>query len=100
MTKKIRLILTFILLIVFGYIIIGEFTFPANVPANGIICDILPGDNWVRVNGDGTREPFTVPGRTDSDIVLETTLPDPLNRDYSVLCFRGMDMDIYIDGQL
>ena len=100
MTKKIRLILTFILLIVFGYIIIGEFTFPANVPANGIICDILPGDNWVRVNGDGTRVPFTVPGRTDSDIVLETTLPDPLNRDYSVLCFRGMDMDIYIDGQL
>lgn len=100
MTKKIRLILSIILLIVFGYIIIGEFTFPANVPANGIICDILPGDNWVRVNGDGTREPFTVPGRTDSDIVLETTLPDPLNRDYSVLCFRGMDMDIYIDGQL
>ena len=100
MTKKIRLILTFILLIVFGYIIIGEIAFPANVPINGNLCDILPGDNWVRVNGDGTREPFTVPGRTDSDIVLETTLPDPLNKDYSVLCFRGMDMDIYIDGQL
>ncbi|MBO4903880.1 MAG: response regulator, partial [Lachnospiraceae bacterium] len=100
MTKKIRLILSIILIIVFGYIITGQIAFPANVPVNGIICDILPGDNWVRVNDDGTKEPFTVPGKTDSDIVLETTLPDPLNRDYSVLCFRGMDMDIYINGEL
>lgn len=100
MTKKIRLFLSIILLIVFGYIIIGEITFPANVPINGNICDILPGDNWVRIMDDGTREAFDVPGRTDSDIVLETTLPDPLNKDYSVLCFRGMDMDIYINGEL
>ncbi len=98
--KKIRIILSVILLIVFGYIFAGELIFPANTPVNGNICDTLPGDNWYRVMSDGTRVPFEVPGRTDSDIILETTLPEKLNKDYGVLCFRGMDMEIYVDGEL
>ena len=73
--KKIRIILSIILLIVFGYIFAGEMFFPANTPINGNICDVLPGDNWFQVMPDGTRVRFVVPGRTDSDIVLETTLP-------------------------
>ena len=100
MTKKIRLCLSIILIAVFGYIIIGGIMFPQNVPKNGNICDILPGDKWVQVKSDGTRVPFTVPGRTDSDIVIETTLPREFKKDYAVLCFRGMDMDIYIDDEL
>ncbi len=100
MTKKIRYILSIILIMVFGYIIIGGLAFPQNVPVNGDKCDVLPGDAWVRIEDDGTRVPFTVPGRCDSDIVLETTLPQKFDRDYSVLCFRGMDMDIYINDEL
>ena len=72
---------------------------PANTPVNGNICDTLPGDKWVKVCPDGTKEPFTVPGRTDSDIVLETTLPIHLNKDYNVLCFRGMDMEVCVNGE-
>ena len=100
MTKKIRLCLSIILIIVFGYVIIGGITFPQNVPVNGDTCDVLPGDGWFCVKEDGTRIPFEVPGRTDSDIVLETTLPQTFDRDYSVLCFRGMGMDIYINDEL
>ena len=100
MIKKIRLCLSVILIIVFGYIIIGGIAFPQNTPVNGNVCDILPGDNWVRIMPDGTRVPFTVPGRADSDIVLETTLPEHFDKDYAVLCFRGMDMDISINDEL
>ncbi len=98
--KKIRLSLTVILLIVFGYIIIGSIAFPKNVPINGNICDILPGDKWVQITEDGSRIPFAVPGRTDGNIVLETILPEQFDKDYNILCFRGMDMDIYIGDEL
>ncbi len=72
---------------------------PANTPVNGDICDTLPGDRWEKIGPDGTREAFTVPGRTDSDIVLETTLPEQFKKDYNVLCFRGMDMEVFINGE-
>ncbi len=98
--KRIRIIISIILIIVFGYIFIGELVLPKNTPMNGNICDTLPGDNWYEVRRDGTRVPFKVPGRTDGEIVLETTLPTDFNKDYAVLCFRGMDMDIYINDEL
>ena len=98
--RKIRGFISIILLIVFGYILIGELVLPKNTPMNGNICDILPGDNWYEVKPDGTRVPYKVPGKTDGDIVLETTLPAEFNREYTVLCFRGMDMDIYINDEL
>ncbi|MBQ7706454.1 MAG: response regulator [Lachnospiraceae bacterium] len=98
--KRIRIIISIILIIVFGYIFIGELVLPKNTPMNGNICDTLPGDNWYEVKRDGTRVPFKVPGRTDGEIVLETTLPTDFNKDYAVLCFRGMDMDIYINDEL
>lgn len=98
--KVIQYILSAMVVLVFGYLIIGQFAFPANSPRNGDICETLPGDAWVEVKEDGTRVPFTVPGRTDGEITLETTLPDPLDKDMSALCFRGMDMEIYIDDEL
>ncbi len=98
--KIIRNALSIILIVVFGYILIGQFAFPKNAPMNGNLCDLLPGNRWVKVESDGTRVPFEVPGRTDGDITLETTLPEVFDRDYSVLCFRGMDMEISIDGRL
>ncbi len=98
--KKIRIALSVILILVFGYIFIGQLILPANVPMNGNICDVLPGDNWYEVKEDGSRVPFEVPGNTEGDIVVETTIPVQFDKDYSVLLFRGMDMDIYIDDEL
>ncbi|MBO4914916.1 MAG: response regulator [Oscillospiraceae bacterium] len=98
--KHIRTIVIVIIALVFGYIILGEFLFPDNVPRNGYICEELPGDKWVRILDDGTRVPFEVPGRTDGEITLETTLPDPMDSDVSAMWFRGMDMDIYVGGEL
>ena len=98
--KYIRIIMSVILVLVFGYILFGELLMPANSPRNGDICDILPGDGWVEVKADGSKVPFEVPGVTDGEITLETALPENMHRDADVLCFRGMDMDIYIDGEL
>ena len=98
--KYIKVILLVILILTFGYIFIGELAFPANVPSNGLECDVLSGDNWVEIKEDGSRVPFTVPGRCDGDITLETTLPETFKKEYSALWFRGMDMKIYIDGKL
>ncbi|MBE7002979.1 MAG: hypothetical protein E7425_01670, partial [Ruminococcaceae bacterium] len=98
--KHIRTVVIAIIASVFGYIFLGQLLFPANAPRNGYLCEELPGDAWVRVMDDGTRVPFAVPGRTDGEITLETTLPDPLDKDASALWFRGMDMDIYVDGTL
>ncbi len=98
--KIIKYILSAILIIVFGYIFIGQMAFPENRPMNGNICDELPGDKWVEIKEDGTRVPFEVPGRTDGNITLETTLPESFNREYTVLCLRGMDMKVYINDEL
>ena len=98
--KAVRNTLSVILILVFGYIFIGELVLPANSPMNGNICDTLPGDKWFEVKNDGSRVPFSVPGTTDGDITVETTLPSEFNPEYTVLCFRGMDMDIYIDDEL
>ena len=98
--KAVRYTLSVILIIVFGYILIGEIIFPANTPINGNICDTLPGDQWVEIREDGTRVPFEVPGNTDGDITVETRLPEVINPDCTALCFRGMDMDIYIGDEL
>ena len=98
--KYIKLALTFIVIIVFGYIFLGEILFPANVPANGYICEMLPNDNWYEVKEDGTRAKIEIPGKTDHDITLETVLPEHLDRDISAMWFRGMDMTIYVDGEL
>ena len=98
--KGIRIALSIIGIIVFGYIIIGQIFMPYNVPSLGAVCDTLPSDNWYLVKEDGTKEPFSVPGKADSDIVVETTLPEDIGREKDALCLRGMDMEIYIDGVL
>ena len=98
--KKIRIALSIILVIIFGYIFIGQFSFPKNAPMNGNICRELPGDKWVQVMPDGSKVPFIAPGRTDAEITLETEVPADFDRDYDVLCFRGMDMDVFIGGEL
>ena len=98
--RYIKYALSIMLILVFSYIIIGQLALTANVPVNGNICMTLPGDAWYEVKPDGTRTPFTVPGKTDRDIVLETTLPEHFDRDVAVLCFRGTDMRVYINDVL
>ncbi len=98
--KYIKIALSVIIVLVFGYIIIGEFAFPNNTPHVGFLCEMLPCDNWVQIKEDGTKEPFELPGRADGDIVIETTLPAEIDKDMTTMCFRGMDMRVYVDGEL
>nr|MCR5356283.1 hypothetical protein [Lachnospiraceae bacterium] len=98
--KYIKYALSVMLILVFLYIIVGHLAFTPNRPLNGNICMTLPGEGWYEVMRDGTKRPFYVPGKTDSDIVLETTLPAQIDKDICVLCFRGTNMLIYIDDEL
>ncbi|MCR5784719.1 MAG: hypothetical protein K6G40_03625 [Eubacterium sp.] len=98
--KTIRITISVIILIVVCYIVIGQFSFPANVPSVGGYCEELDGSAWFIINEDGSKEQFLLPGRADSDIILETTLPDDVGREKSNLCFRGMGIKVYIDGEL
>ncbi|MBO4394792.1 MAG: response regulator [Eubacterium sp.] len=97
--RYIKTALAIIVIMVFGYIILGEIHFPANVPENGNICETLSGE-WFEVHDDGTRTPIEVPGRTDSAITIETKLPEHLDKDVSAMWFRGMDMKIWVGGEL
>jgi signal transduction histidine kinase/CheY-like chemotaxis protein len=97
--KYVRIALSVMLVLVFGYIVIGEFAFPFDSPHSGFRCERLP-VSWTKVGADGSKEPFELPGRAEGDIVIEATLPEIIDRDYSALCFRGMDMEVYIDGDL
>ena len=98
--KYVRLTVSIIILLVMGYIIIGQIVFPKPAPDVGGICDTLPEDEWYEVTKEGTRIPCHVPGEAEGDIVIETTLPEGIGRDINALCFRGKDMNIYIDGEL
>ncbi len=98
--KYVRTAMSVILVLVMGYLLVGQLVMPANTPRNGYICEELPADNWYEVKADGTRVPFAVPGKTDSDITLETTIPENMDKDCSALWFRGMDMEIYVGGEL
>ncbi len=98
--KYVKTALSVIIILVFGYILAGEIFFSANTPKSGFICNTLPGDQWVRIEEDGSRTPFELPGRTDGDIVIETTLPQNIEKGVSALCFRGMDMQVYVGDEL
>ncbi len=98
--KNVRLVLSIILLLITLYFVTGELLLPHNTPSNGNLCVELPHDGWVEVKEDGTRVPFEVPGKTDGDIVLETKIPEDFDKEYSVICFRGTDMEIYIEDEL
>ncbi len=98
--KFIKSALSVIIVLTFAYIIIGELVLPANSPRDGFICEMLPGDNWVRIMEDGSRVPITLPGRVTEDVVIETTLPASFDKNVSALCFRGMDMRVYVGDEL
>ena len=68
--KIISIVLAVMTVLVAGYIVIGEIVMPANSPRNGDLCDVLPADNWYLVSEDGSRTPFEVPGRTDSEVTF------------------------------
>ena len=97
--KYVRIALSVMLILVFGYIVIGEFAFPYDSPRSGFICENLPVE-WYKVESDGSKEPFEIPGYTEGDVFLEGVLPNDIDRNMSSLCFRGMDMEVYIDGSL
>jgi signal transduction histidine kinase/CheY-like chemotaxis protein len=98
--KYIKVVLSIMIVVVFGYIIIGEFAFPNNTPRNGFLCYQFPTDNWYIITDDGKKEPFELPGKAEGDIILETTIPEEIDKDANAMCFRGMDMQIYVDDKL
>lgn len=98
--KYIKNIPSLIIILVFGYIAIGQIVFPGDIPMNGNICDVIPNDKWEIINSDGTSKAFALPGRSDGDIVLRTYLPDKPDRDYAVICICGCEMSVYVDGEL
>ncbi len=87
-------------ILVFGYIAIGQIVFTGDIPMNGNISDVLPNDKWEIINSDVTSEPFALPGRLDGDIVLRSYLSDKPDRDYAVICICGCEMSVYVDGEL
>ena len=97
--KYVRIVLSVILIIVFGYVFIGEFAFPFDSPRSGFICEKLPVD-WFITYDDGSKTPITLPGRTEGDIVIEGVLPQNIDKDINAMCFRGMDMEVYVDDNL
>ena len=97
--RYVRTALVLITFMVIGYFVSAQFIMPANAPMNGNLCEILDTD-WYLVHDDGTRSPYEVPGRADTDVILETDLPEKLDRDVSVLCFRGVNIEVYVGGEL
>ncbi|MCR5098582.1 MAG: response regulator [Lachnospiraceae bacterium] len=98
--KYIKYILSVIVVLVFGYIFIGELVMPENTPISDDICEVLQPGKWVLVLDDGSEIPIELPGRVDGDVVLRTILPKDLNRNISVVACRGMDMQIYVGDEL
>ena len=98
--RYVRTALVIITFIVAGYFFTAELVMPANTPMNGNICEILDNSSWYVINPDGSRTPFEVPGRAASDVTLETKLPETLDRNITVLCFRGVDMEVYVGDEL
>ncbi len=95
--KYIRYALSFMLVLVTAYILIGHLSSTPTGPVFGDKCMTLSKQPWYEVRPDGSRVPYKVPGKADRDILLETTLPAVIDKGVDALCFRGTDMQIFID---
>ena len=94
--KAAFIILTFL---VFGYFIAGQLLLPADVMDDKNVCYVLDTD-WYWVEEDGTRRQIELPGQCEEEVVLETSLPDPLDPYVTSISFRGEDLKAYVDGEL
>ncbi len=97
--KYLKIALSVVIILVFGYIIIGQLVFPYNVPRSGGISTELDTDFYA-IDSNGNRTPVELPVKIEEKTTIETVLPPVIDKEYSAICVRGMDMNIYIDGEL
>ncbi len=101
--KIIKTILGILMILSFLFFILGEILLPAENIADNSTFDILRTD-WVRINPDGTEEPFTVPGSCNAArgewVTITTTLP--ANQEDTWVCIRSMqqELKIYVGNEL
>ncbi len=98
--KKIKWLFYILLILAFGYGIVGQSVLPCDHPDQRNICEEYPGE-WYRMESDGTKKQIRLPGKYEKGIgTLETTIPDHPDPRISCICFRGQDLCAYLDGKL
>lgn len=97
--KKIKYLFFILLILTFGYGVIGQIALPPDHAAENDLCEDYQGE-WYRIEDDGTRSLIDIPGKYEKGMqILETTIPKNLDESVSHLCFRGQDLCAYLDGK-
>ena len=97
--KGIKYIFFILLILAFGYGVIGQIALPPDHVEENDLCEEYQGE-WYRIEDDGTRSLIEMPGRYEKGTaILETTIPENLDGRISHLCFRGQDLCAYLDGK-
>lgn len=87
--KGIKYIFFILLILAFGYGVIGQMVLPPDHVEETDLCEEYQGE-WYRIEDDGTRSLIEMPGRYEKGTaILETTIPENLDGRISHLCFRG-----------
>lgn len=98
--KGIKYLFYILLILAFGYGVAGQIFLPSDHLNQRNICEEYPGE-WYRVEEDGTKRLVELPGKYEKGTgILETTIPDQLDKRISCICFRGQDLCAYLDGKL
>lgn len=98
--KRIKYIFYLLLVLTFGYGIVGQIFLPSDHLNQGEICEKYQGE-WYRIESDGTKNLIEIPGKYANGIgIIETVIPEHLNGRVRCICFRGQDLRAYLDGKL
>ena len=98
--KGIKYIFFILLILTFGYGVIGQIVLPPDHVAENDLCEEYQGE-WYRIEDDGTKTLIEIPGKYEEGTgIIETTIPENLDERVSCLCFRGQDLRAYLDGKL
>lgn len=97
--KGIKYVFFILLILTFGYGVIGQIVLPPDHAEENDLCEKYQGE-WYRIEDDGTKSLIEIPGKYEKGTeILETTIPENLDERVSHLCFRGQDLCAYLDGQ-
>lgn len=84
----------------FGYFFIGQSFLPHNELDTRNVCTEYNG-TWTFTDDTGITTTIEVPCNTKADLeYIETVIPSDLDEDVTTLCFRGRELQAYLDGQL
>lgn len=98
--KGIKYVFFLLIILAFGYCFLGQTLLPADELDQRNICEKYTG-KWYMEKQDGKRIEIDMPGRYEKGKgVLVTEIPSGMDERISCLCFRGQDMQVYLDGEL